>query len=782
MAGSNAGTSGDSRTWLSGVRDRLQNRSTMVGVVVAVVVLVAAGGGAAVVLTGSGDGNASDPPAANLSVDVTADRVAVVHDSGETVDPGEIQVTVIVDGERSERDLTGFGNPPENPDSFAPGEQFATTGATYNGSVTVFVVHGPTDTRLADATVDVGQDSGPNPSVSATIEAVTNAEGGDLFVGDDVAVAFSLAAQNGTADPVVTVRVDGAVVFDERVTVEAGTSVTETVTGGADLADGLDVTVETNEGSVAETLAPPSFSVAFADDPDTSPASVGYTVENTGDIGDEQSLTLRSTTPDGSVLAETERTERVAGGGTVTGATEAVDLAAGGELTLSVATDTATIPLGESTFEVADLDVPAELVAGEDVSVGYTVENTGTFTDTQNVTFAVDGVEQQVDASVTLDAGETTDGEFAYTPGADATTGLTLAVGTADDTAEVNISVAAPADGGFTVGIDGTSAPVTPGGSLAVTATVENVGAQADTRSVTLAGSALATNSTQVSLDSGESTTVTLSGQVADTAAGTLDATVETPDDAASVAVSVDGGDSDPAAVFDIVGFDAPSEIEAGAALTVSYEVENTGDGAGTQDITFTAGGTTVDTAGDVTLDPGETRSDTFTYGTSGDATGAVTVEVGTDDDSASTDVSLSATTPGGEVVASLATASGAVGETVGVDLDVLSVDGTTRPFGSYTIVLTYDTSVLSFQGLSPGAWGSPASLNSEDDVVAVADFDPSGETPAEPALTFNFEVVGEGTAAIEFDDSAVPGDNTINDNDGRSYETTFEPTTVQGT
>lgn len=781
MAGSNMGRSGAARTRLSGVGDRLRDRSTTVGIVVAVVVLVAAGAGATVVLTGSGGEEASDPPGANLSVDVNADAVTVAHDSGETVDPDETQVILIVDGERSERPLSAFDDPPDEPEPFAPGEQFVTTGGNYTGSVTVFVVHEPTDTRLVDETFDVGEDPGPDPSVSATIEGITGADGGALFAGDDVAVAFSLAAQNGTAEPAVTVRVDGTVAFDEQVTVEGGTSVTETVTAGADLSDGLDVTVETGGGSATETLAAPSLAVEFTDEPDTSPAAVGYAVENTGDIGAEASLTLTSTAPDGTVLAETAPTEQVAGGETVTDTVEAVDLAAGGELVLSSASDTATLSLGESAFEVVDIAAPAELAAGEELLVEYTVENTGAFTDSQNITLTVDGDEQRVDPAVTLDAGETADGEFTYTPGIGDTTGLTLVVGTADDTAGVDVSVTPPEDGGFTVVVDGTNAPVTPGGSLAVTATVENVGEQAATGSVTLAGSAVATNSTQVSLDGGASTTVTLSASVADSATGTLDVTVESPDDTVSVAVPVDGGGSDPTAVFDVVGFDAPSEVDAGTTLTVSYELENTGNGAGTQDATLLVDGTTVATVSDVSLDAGETFSDSFTYTTTSNGGGAVTVAVETGNDSASTDVQLRETTPEGDLVASLSTASAAVGETVSVDLDVVSVDGTTNPFGSYTIVLTYDVSVLEFQDLSPGVWGSPASVNSDGDVIAVADFAPTGETPAEPALTFNFEVVGEGTATIEFDDSDVPGDNTVNDNDGESYETTFEPTTVQG-
>jgi hypothetical protein len=792
MAGSNAGTVGSSPVWASGLDGLSREQVPTVAVLVAVVVvLLLVGGGAAFVLLDSGDedgngpsangsdsagnGAGTDAPGATLGVDVTADAITVLHEDGESVDPGEVGVTVLHNGERSELTLAEFDEQPDDSERFEAGEQFAYSGGPYAGSVTVFVIHEPTNVTLADTTVEV------DPELNLTLEGITNASGESLFVGDDVAVEFALNAPGGTVQSPVTVTVDGEVAFEETVTVESGTTVAETVTAAADLGDGLDVAVETDQDSVTESLDAPSLGVAFDGEPDTSPADIGYTVENTGDIGAEQPITLTSTAADGSALAETEQTERVAGGETVTGTFQSVALGAGGELTLAAGADTASLTLGESTFEVVSLDVPSEVDAGTGLTVAYEVENTGSFTDMQNVTFSAGGDEVAVDAGVTLDAGEREEGTFEYTPSADDAPGLTVAVSTADDTAEADIGVALPDEATFTVDIDGTNAPLAAGETLVTTATVENAGEATGTQSVVLDGPVVEGNSTQLSLDAGESTQVTLSTAVDASAAGVHEVTVSTEDDEDTIEMEILDGGTDPTSVFEIVGFDAPSEVEPGAELPVSYEVQNTGDGAGTGTIAFLVDGTEADAASGVSLDPGETVSGTFTYDvTSGDA---VTVAVATDDDSESSEVQVAQSTPDGDLVASLSTEQAAVGETVSVDLNVLSVDDTSDVFGSYSIVLSYDDSVLEFKRLSPGAFGSPSSMNAEQNVIAVADFQPNGETPAEPALTFEFEVIADGTATISFDNSVdVPADNEINGPNGNTYETTFEDGSVTTT
>jgi len=789
MVGTNTGRAVPARA--SGVVDRLREGSgTVAVVVVAAVVLVAAGAGVAFVLTGSDDGG-DGPPDAELRLDVTAESVAVVHESGEQVDPDEIQVTILAGGERTELGLSEFDEQPDDPEQFGPDEQFAQTGDTYTGNVTVLVLHEPTDTRLADetVTVDGGQDTngGSDGFASVGIERILAGDGGDLFVGDDVTVEFSLTAGEESAESAVTVTFDGETVLDETVTAEPGATVTETVTAGADLGDGLDVAVETGGRSATESLAAPSLGVELVEEPTASPADVGYVVENTGDIGDERPVTVTATAPDGSVLGETSRSERVAVGETVTGTIDGVDLAPGGDLTLSAGAETATVALGESEFQIVDLDLPGSVTPGEPFTGEYVVENAGSFTDTQNITASLDGTTQTRRLDVTLDPGEQTSNVLSFDPGLNITSGVSVEVSTADDTFETELNVTPPADGVFTVSIDETNAPVAPGEELLVTSTVENVGGATETTQVFLAGQALATASEQVTLESGESTQVILSTTLAAEVTGAYEATVETADEAETVELALPGG-SNPTALFDVESVDVPETVDAGSALTVAYEVLNAGEAAGTQEVTLLVDGTVLASEA-VSLEAGDSVSDTFSYDTtSGDAGGSLTLEVATGDDSASASVEVleapDPPDPEGDLVASLSSEQATVGETVSVDLNVVSVDGSGDEFGSYTFVFTYDDSVLEFQGLTPGVAGSPAAVNSQDDVVAVSAFNPSGATPAEPALSFDFEVVGSGTATIQFDNNVagIPGDNQINNPVGDTYDTVFEDGVVEVT
>ena len=92
--------------------------------------VVVAGAGVAFVLTGSDNGG-DGPPDAEFRLNVTAESVAVVHESGEQVDSDKIQVTILAGGERTELGLSEFDKQPDDT------EQFAQTGDTYTGNVTV---------------------------------------------------------------------------------------------------------------------------------------------------------------------------------------------------------------------------------------------------------------------------------------------------------------------------------------------------------------------------------------------------------------------------------------------------------------------------------------------------------------------------------------------------------------------------------------------------------------------------------------------------------------------
>lgn len=80
--------------------------------------------------------------------------------------------------------------------------------------------------------------------------------------------------------------------------------------------------------------------------------------------------------------------------------------------------------------------------------------------------------------------------------------------------------------------------------------------------------------------------------------------------------------------------------VTAGEELAVAAIVENTGDGAGTQSVTFDIDGTEQDSES-LSLEPGESETVTFGYETTEDDPPSVEATVATDNDSATTTVSV---------------------------------------------------------------------------------------------------------------------------------------------
>jgi hypothetical protein len=242
--------------------------------------------------------------------------------------------------------------------------------------------------------------------------------------------------------------------------------------------------------------------------------------------------------------------------------------------------------------------------------------------------------------------------------------------------------------------------------------------------------------------------------------------TVSSDDDSASATVTV----NEPA-VFAVTITDADGAVAEGNSTTVSYTVENTGSTQKTQDITFEVDGTVQDTEPNVTLGGGETFDGTFSYQTQSSDTPEVTLTVSSADEANSTTVFVENSSF--DIVASLSEAEGDINDTVEVELDVFSVGDTTDDLGGYQLGFSYNDSVLDFENAGGGAWGNPSSSNDVPGEVAIADFGAIATTPVEPAIILEFTVIGNGTSAVQFDDTVL--DNSINDDVGDSYQTSFQ-------
>lgn len=98
-----------------------------------------------------------------------------------------------------------------------------------------------------------------------------------------------------------------------------------------------------------------------------------------------------------------------------------------------------------------------EVTEGDDVTVEYTIENSGDESDTQDIVFEVDSEQEDVRETVSLSSGDTFSDTFTYTTVEGDAPEITVAVVTEDDSAERTVTVnedGGSGSGGVTLGAD----------------------------------------------------------------------------------------------------------------------------------------------------------------------------------------------------------------------------------------------------------------------------------------------------------------------------------------
>ncbi|WP_254524778.1 DUF7282 domain-containing protein [Natrinema caseinilyticum] len=190
----------------------------------------------------------------------------------------------------------------------------------------------------------------------------------------------------------------------------------------------------------------------------------------------------------------------------------------------------------------------------------------------------------------------------------------------------------------FGVSIAGTNSPVERGDPIAVEAIVENVGGRAGTQNVSIAVGGTTGEAATVSLESGETRSVTLNYETADLDPGEYPVEIATANETAETTVAVEPS-GDPAA-FAITDVSAPETGRAGAAVTVAVTIRNQGDREGTQTVTYSIDGRQAAEAS-VTLAGGQATTLSFTPTL---PTGTSTHTIATEDDQES--VTIEATEP----------------------------------------------------------------------------------------------------------------------------------------
>ncbi|SER80706.1 DUF7282 domain-containing protein [Natrinema salaciae] len=242
-------------------------------------------------------------------------------------------------------------------------------------------------------------------------------------------------------------------------------------------------------------------------------------------------------------------------------------------------------PSDPASFGVSITGTNSPVEQGDQLAVEADVRNTGGEAGTQNVTLAVDGT--TVDAeSVSLEPGESRTASFAVdTDGLDPGE-YPLAVSTANETAETTVIVEASGEPAtFDVSITGTNSPVERGDPLAVEAELENVGDEAGTQDVGIAVDGVPGEPVSVSLEPGETQTVTLNYETADLDPGEYPLAVSTANETAETTVTVEA--SGEPAEFSVTDVSAPASGEPSEEVAVTAIVENEGDREGTQTVTY---------------------------------------------------------------------------------------------------------------------------------------------------------------------------------------------------
>lgn len=197
-----------------------------------------------------------------------------------------------------------------------------------------------------------------------------------------------------------------------------------------------------------------------------------------------------------------------------------------------------------SELDVAGQGGAATVSSGDEEDVSVVVTNVGGEADTFDVTLDIDG---SITESRTTGELDTDDEEVVTFEGvtADLDTGAyDVTVSTADDEVSGTLAVETPAepDFEFDVEIIETNSP-TEGDDLTVTATIENVGTDSGTGTVSLDAGELGADTATVTLASGESTNETFTVSTAEGDAGDYEVTVTTGSDASATTVTIGGDD-----------------------------------------------------------------------------------------------------------------------------------------------------------------------------------------------------------------------------------------------
>ncbi|GAB3019138.1 outer membrane protein assembly factor BamB family protein [Natronobiforma cellulositropha] len=583
-----------------------------------------------------------------------------------------------------------------------------------------------------------------------------------IEAGETVTVTASVR-NAGTAhgEQTITFNVNGEVHDSTTLSIGAGWTMRSTLEWETTDTDvGIhEITLSTDDDSVSETVAVDAgnesefvLSEIETNSPITErdTLTVDVTIENVGDAAGVETVVLRALGEDRSeatVELEPGENETVTlewhttdGDSPTTSDTFAVGIIG----TDDSAVEHVLIRVYEAIFAIESVETNGPVDAGETLTVTATVENTGSASGEQSVTLEIDG-EVHDAQTLDLDAG--------------ATETVTLEWQTDDDVGDHEITVStddtvvfiAPS---FSVHTLEPNDPVTAGETLTVTATVHNLGNAAGTESLLLEADGEVRDDTTVTLEPGEATAVTLEWETGDADAGRYQIMILGGIHNAFAVVTLEEGSGGPGLPepttpeFSLTGVETNTPIETGDTLTVTIEVENVGDGDGSQTLELAAGGETRDTAV-VALDAGATETVTLEWETDDADAGDHEITVSSDNDSASEPITVEAVGEATFVLEALETnAPLDAGETVTV---TAPVENTGTAGGEQTVTLEVGGEVRDAQTLGLGAGATETvSLEWETTADDVGDHEITVSTDDDTVTeTVTVDAVSDATFAV---------------------------------
>jgi outer membrane protein assembly factor BamB len=418
----------------------------------------------------------------------------------------------------------------------------------------------------------------------------------------------------------------------------------------------------------------PSFDVSIADantPPSGEELTVTVDIENSSDVPDTQTVTLSI-----SGLGE-DQVDVSLDGGESTTETLSVGTTDGDadDYTATVESETDSVSqevtvLASAIFSVSIVDV-TEPSPGADIEVTVDVQNTGGASDTQTVTVTVTDI-GSVQRELSLDGNESTTETFSIGTSEDEYGEHQVVVESEDDTVE-GVALAAPL---FTVDVTDVVEPVA-GESVEVTVEVANIGNRSESQTLSLSIPELGDDQRELSLVGKDSTTETFSIGTSEDDVGEYTVTVESEDDTATADVRVLAP-----ARFEVDVVEV-SEPVAGDPLEVAVNVENTGGVTATQTVSLSVPDLE-ESQRDISLDGGESTTETFSVETGEADAGEYTATVESENDSASQDLRVLA--PATFVVEVVEVTESTAGESLEL---TVAVENTGSTEGTQTVTLS---------------------------------------------------------------------------------------------